>query len=158
MPPEYSPARKEALLAKGIYDSVASLPPLRDWFVSMDRYPRLLMERPPGAYPPAEASEFALAEPPPEADTAKRWHESRDQIVDLLIEAEPAEAKGHADALLAEPIPDELRQRVQQLRDKAVTKIAEMAPDWRHPVTGLTADELSAQLPPDQEIERLPGS
>ena len=38
-----------------------------------------------------------------------------------------------------------------------VLPIAEMAPDWRHPVTGLTADELSAQLPPDQEIERLPG-
>ena len=33
--------------------------------------------------------------------------------------------------------------------------IAEIAPGWRHPVLGLTAAELLAELPPGQEIERL---
>ena len=33
--------------------------------------------------------------------------------------------------------------------------IAEIAPDWRHPILGLTAVQLLARLSPGQEIERL---
>jgi 2-amino-4-hydroxy-6-hydroxymethyldihydropteridine diphosphokinase len=34
--------------------------------------------------------------------------------------------------------------------------IAEIAPDWRHPMFGLTAAQLLAQLSSEQQIERLP--
>ena len=34
--------------------------------------------------------------------------------------------------------------------------LAEIAPSWRHPVFGLTAVELLARLPTDQQIEPLP--
>jgi 2-amino-4-hydroxy-6-hydroxymethyldihydropteridine diphosphokinase len=34
--------------------------------------------------------------------------------------------------------------------------IADIAPDWRHPILGLTAAELLAQLSSEQQIERLP--
>jgi 2-amino-4-hydroxy-6-hydroxymethyldihydropteridine diphosphokinase len=34
--------------------------------------------------------------------------------------------------------------------------IAEIAPSWRHPVFGLTAVELLARLPTEQQIEPLP--
>ncbi|HEY9538554.1 MAG TPA: 2-amino-4-hydroxy-6-hydroxymethyldihydropteridine diphosphokinase [Kiloniellaceae bacterium] len=33
--------------------------------------------------------------------------------------------------------------------------LAELAPDWRHPVSGLTAAEMLAELPPGQQVERL---
>ena len=125
-PPDYSTARTDALLAKGIYDAITRLPPFRDWFMSLDRYPRLLMERPPGAFPLAATSQYAIAEAPPEAATAQRWYEEREKITDLLIEGQPAEAKGRADALLGEPIPEDLRARIEELRDKAVMKITEM--------------------------------
>jgi 2-amino-4-hydroxy-6-hydroxymethyldihydropteridine diphosphokinase len=35
--------------------------------------------------------------------------------------------------------------------------IADIAPDWRHPILGLTVAQLLAQLSSDQQIERLPG-
>jgi 2-amino-4-hydroxy-6-hydroxymethyldihydropteridine diphosphokinase len=34
--------------------------------------------------------------------------------------------------------------------------IADIAPDWRHPILGLTAAQLLAQLSSEQPIERLP--
>ncbi len=147
-PPEYSPARRDALMAKAVYDAIVHLPEVRDWFVSLDRYPRLLIDRPPGDHPPAEPSEFALAPEPPEADTARRWYEERDRITDLLIEGELSEAKGRADALLGEPIPGELRVRVRELRDKAVAKIAENAPE---PETPQPEPEPAPLPPPPQE-------
>ena len=33
--------------------------------------------------------------------------------------------------------------------------IAEIAPDWRHPIVGLTAAQLLARLSSEQQIERL---
>jgi 2-amino-4-hydroxy-6-hydroxymethyldihydropteridine diphosphokinase len=33
--------------------------------------------------------------------------------------------------------------------------IAEIAPDWRHPILGLTATQLLAQRPSEQQIQRL---
>ena len=36
-----------------------------------------------------------------------------------------------------------------------VLPLAELAPDWRHPVSGLSARELAARLPPDQSAEPI---
>jgi 2-amino-4-hydroxy-6-hydroxymethyldihydropteridine diphosphokinase len=33
--------------------------------------------------------------------------------------------------------------------------LADLAPDWRHPVTGQAIRELLAALPPDQRVERI---
>lgn len=33
--------------------------------------------------------------------------------------------------------------------------LAELAPQWRHPVTGCTASEMLADLPPGQAVERI---
>jgi 2-amino-4-hydroxy-6-hydroxymethyldihydropteridine diphosphokinase len=33
--------------------------------------------------------------------------------------------------------------------------LADLAPDWRHPVSGISIDALVAALPPNQLIERL---
>ena len=38
----------------------------------------------------------------------------------------------------------------------ALMPIAEIAPSWRHPIFGLTAEELLARLPTDQQVEPLP--
>ena len=37
-----------------------------------------------------------------------------------------------------------------------LTPLAEIAPAWRHPLLGLTAEQLLAGLVSDQQIERLP--
>jgi 2-amino-4-hydroxy-6-hydroxymethyldihydropteridine diphosphokinase len=34
--------------------------------------------------------------------------------------------------------------------------IAEIVPEWRHPILGLTAGQLLARLPFEQQVERLP--
>jgi 7,8-dihydro-6-hydroxymethylpterin-pyrophosphokinase len=34
---------------------------------------------------------------------------------------------------------------------------AELSPEWRHPLSGLTVTEMIARLPPGQEIEVLGG-
>jgi 2-amino-4-hydroxy-6-hydroxymethyldihydropteridine diphosphokinase len=33
--------------------------------------------------------------------------------------------------------------------------LRDVAPDWRHPVSGMTIDALIAALPPGQQIERV---
>jgi 2-amino-4-hydroxy-6-hydroxymethyldihydropteridine diphosphokinase len=33
--------------------------------------------------------------------------------------------------------------------------LADLAPDWRHPVSGISIGELSRALPPDQLVEKL---
>lgn len=36
--------------------------------------------------------------------------------------------------------------------------LAEIAPEWKHPVTGLTAREMLAQLPRRPGVRRIPGN
>ena len=37
-----------------------------------------------------------------------------------------------------------------------LTPLAEIAPDWRHPLWGFTAEQLLSQLAAEQPVERLP--
>jgi 2-amino-4-hydroxy-6-hydroxymethyldihydropteridine diphosphokinase len=37
-----------------------------------------------------------------------------------------------------------------------LTPLAEIAPDWRHPLSGLTAEQLLSRLATEQPVERLP--
>lgn len=45
-----------------------------------------------------------------------------------------------------------------RLQDRAfvLLPLAEIAPQWRHPVTGSTPAEMLESLPPGQEVERIP--
>ena len=42
------------------------------------------------------------------------------------------------------------------LRRFVLAPLAEIAPHWRHPLLGLTAEQLLARLAPDETVERLP--
>jgi 2-amino-4-hydroxy-6-hydroxymethyldihydropteridine diphosphokinase len=42
-----------------------------------------------------------------------------------------------------------------QDRDFVLAPLADLAPDWRHPVLGKTAGELLAKLPPSGGLERM---
>ena len=37
-----------------------------------------------------------------------------------------------------------------------LTPLAEIAPDWHHPLSGFTAEQLLSQLAAEQPVERLP--
>jgi len=41
------------------------------------------------------------------------------------------------------------------IRGFVLLPLADLAPDWRHPVSGRTIAELLAALPADQEAERI---
>jgi len=42
------------------------------------------------------------------------------------------------------------------LRRFVLAPLVEIAPHWRHPLLGLTAEQLLARLAPDETVERLP--
>lgn len=53
---------------------------------------------------------------------------------------------------------DGLKLPHPRLQDRAfvLLPLAEVVPQWRHPVTGLTPAEMLASLPAGQEVERIP--
>ena len=78
------------------------------------------------------------------------------RVIDLDLLAfgdtvETSDAGGRAEGGLELPHP--------RLRDRAfvLLPMAEVAPDWRHPVDGRTLDELIAALPPGQAAKPLDG-
>jgi len=77
----------------------------------------------------------------------QRRNESR--ILDLDLLAYEDQIAQHADGLVL-PHP--------RLQDRAfvLRPLADMAPAWHHPITGLTAAEMLDLLPPGQAVERLP--
>ncbi|WP_340118028.1 2-amino-4-hydroxy-6-hydroxymethyldihydropteridine diphosphokinase [Pelagibius sp. 7325] len=75
-----------------------------------------------------------------------RRNESRTLDLDLLA---------YKDHVLEEPsglvVP---HPRIAE-RAFVLLPLAELAPQWRHPVTGRTASEMLAELPPGQVVERI---
>jgi len=53
--------------------------------------------------------------------------------------------------------PEGLKLPHPRLAERAfvLEPLVEVAPDWRHPITGLTATEMLARLPAGQVVERL---
>ena len=78
----------------------------------------------------------------------KERNEARVLDLDLIAYHDVVSAPGE--------VPQVPHPRMAE-RAFVVLPIAELAPDWSHPVTGLTAKELRACLFEDLEIERVPG-
>ncbi len=79
-------------------------------------------------------------------------NEARVIDLDILAFGDMVETSGtgdRAEGSLELPHP-ELQNRAFVLRP-----MAEVVPDWRHPVSGRTLDDLIAGLPPDQLVEPL---
>ncbi len=76
----------------------------------------------------------------------RRRNESRTLDLDLLA---------YGDRVVAQPEGLVLPHPRLPERAFVLLPLAELAPGWRHPVSGLTAAEMLAALPPGQEVERL---
>ena len=79
-------------------------------------------------------------------------NEARVVDLDILAFGDMVETSGtgdRAEGSLELPHP-ELQNRAFVLRP-----MAEVVPDWRHPVSGRTLEDLIAGLPPDQLVEPL---
>jgi 2-amino-4-hydroxy-6-hydroxymethyldihydropteridine diphosphokinase len=78
-----------------------------------------------------------------------RVHEARNaaRVLDLDLLNHGGEVIKTSSLVLPHP-------RLQQRRFVLVP-LVEIAPDWRHPVTGLTAVQLLAQLKDEQDLKRL---
>lgn len=77
----------------------------------------------------------------------RRRNEARPLDLDLLVYRDVVSAPGEVPVL---PHP--------RLAERAfvLCPLAELAPGWRHPVSGLAIEELIGRLPPDQSAEPLP--
>jgi len=75
-----------------------------------------------------------------------RRNESRTLDLDLLA---------YDDQVIDEPGGLVLPHPRLQDRAFVLLPMAEIAPEWRHPATGVTAAAMLAALPPGQQIERL---
>lgn len=76
----------------------------------------------------------------------RRRNESRTLDLDLLAYGERVVAQPEGLVLPHPRLPE---------RAFVLLPLAELAPAWRHPVSGLTAAEMLAALPPGQAVERL---
>lgn len=76
-----------------------------------------------------------------------RRNESRTLDLDLLT---------YDDEVVDEPEGLVLPHPRLQERAFVLLPLAEIAPQWRHPVTGLSPAEMLALLPPGQEVEKIP--
>ena len=79
---------------------------------------------------------------------AARWSA---RIIDLdLLTYKDIVIRGETENQLVLPHP--------RLAERAfvLAPLADLAPEWRHPVTGHLAGRLLAQLPPGQVLERMP--
>ena len=76
-----------------------------------------------------------------------RRNESRTLDLDLLA---------YDDQVIEEPGGLVLPHPRLQERAFVLLPLAEIAPEWRHPVSGETAAAMLEALPPGQQIERLP--
>lgn len=79
-----------------------------------------------------------------------RSRRNASRTLDLDLLAYDDQVISEADGLVL-PHP-----RLQE-RAFVLLPLAEVAPQWRHPVTGLTAAEMLASLPPGQQVERIAG-
>ena len=77
-----------------------------------------------------------------------RSRRNASRTLDLDLLAYDDQVISEADGLVL-PHP-----RLQE-RAFVLLPLAEVAPQWRHPVTGLTAAEMLASLQPGQEVERI---
>ncbi|MEO3429767.1 2-amino-4-hydroxy-6-hydroxymethyldihydropteridine diphosphokinase [Pelagibius sp. CAU 1746] len=78
--------------------------------------------------------------------TRSRRNESRTLDLDLLA---------YEDQVIDEP--DGLKLPHPRLQERAfvLMPLAEVAPQWHHPISGMTAAEMLASLPPGQQVERI---
>ena len=78
----------------------------------------------------------------------KREHRNESRILDLDLIAYGKQCRSGPDGLIL-PHP-RVAERAFVLRP-----LQELAPEWRHPITGETPAEMLAKLPSRQQIERL---
>lgn len=80
-----------------------------------------------------------------------RFQRNDSRTLDLDLLAYGNKVSNETDGLIL-PHP-----RLQE-RAFVLLPLAEVAPQWRHPITGMTPAEMLSHLPPDQEVVRIPQS
>jgi len=77
-----------------------------------------------------------------------RRHRNEPRVLDLdLLDYQGRVESGASPVALPHP-------RLQE-RAFVLLPLRDVAPDWRHPISGMTVDALIAALPPGQRIERM---
>lgn len=152
---EMSPAQRDNMVPKAIYDMISKSPDIRRWFDEMRFFQTFLFERPAGEFSPPASRYSDVAETPattePSSDSTnlvseeqrQRWEMEKEAIVDLLIDDQPEEARDRAAALLdQEGLPEDLSRRVEDLLEKAEETLVEGVE---------TTDETESEEPGDPE-------